>query len=97
MSDKNLLIGDTTYPHTPITLKMIPSAQSTVVLPSRVVDALHDRIEQLERKLADAQKDAERYRFLNYLGCIFDIDGEEYKVCEFRMNDVIDAAIQDGK
>ena len=56
MSDKNLLIGDTTYPHLYDSQK-----SSDVVMSKHKYQTMLHWIEQLERELAEAQKDASRY------------------------------------
>ena len=105
MSDKNLLIGNTNYPHLSQSTNENICAQLRELAPElvehhtkQIVFAV-DRIEQLERELADAQKDAKRYYWLqdwleSKTSCTLvfckAVSRQEY-------DQAIDAAIQEGK
>lgn len=99
MSDKNLFLGDSEYPHVQSKIEaMFPdSAQRNHV------QALINRIEQLERELAAIQQHAERYLWLR--NSDNQIHEDSPCVCDdsfntFFGNDldaVIDAAISEVK
>ena len=103
MSDKNLLIGDTTYPHLAQSTNENICAQLRELAPDlvkhhtkQIVFAI-DRIEQLERELAEAQKDASRWNYVKQTTTAVR-DGSQVLFCtpdEFQ--DSVDTAINGVK
>jgi hypothetical protein len=102
MSDKNLLIGDTTYPHTPEpTLSMLLRCNDDNGLTLEtdlLMSEAADRIEQLERQVTEAQKGHERYEYVRKLSAyqfqkIFTMN----LTSAIRFDDLIDAAINGVK
>ena len=119
MSDKNMFLGDTTYPHTKTKLQInreLISAEfdhffefetgdksqvtsvSCRLFAGRILQKSNERIEQLERELAEAQKGHARYEYVRKLNVrqfqeifIRNLSGE------YHFDDLIDAAIQERK
>ena len=73
------------------------------LIPTYIEQAL--RIEQLERELAEAKKDADRYRWLRdntcksslYAHCGIEGSDTEVMISGNELDDVIDAAIRKGE
>ena len=109
MSDKNLLIGDTTYPHTPAFPKdligqlrfcaeeMASSSGHSICTIVMVKASL--RIERLESELAEVQQDRVRYYWLqDWLESKVDSTEVFYQAkTRSAYNQAIDAAIKEGK
>lgn len=113
--NEHLFIGDTTYPHIAKSTNENICDQLRELSPDlvenhakQIVFAI-DRIEQLERKLAEAQEDAERYRFIRNISdgviglagvpCVAMPNGMSsgYYLNAEHADFAIDAAIQEGK
>lgn len=116
---ENLFLGDTNDSHTPSlverlrldrTRSMYGSVSNIIIELETIASLAADRIEQLERELAEAQKDAKRLHYV-LLNCAFIVgcngnyeltiqdDDEECHVLGTgkTMIDAVDAAIQEGK
>ena len=104
MSDKNLLIGDTTYPHLAASTNENICAQLRKLAPDLVehhtkqIVFAADRIEQLERELIEAKKGHARYEYVRKLNAhqfqkIFTMN----LTSAVRFDNFIDAAIKKPK
>jgi hypothetical protein len=109
MSDKNMFLGDSAYPHTPKTfptelidqLRFCANALETEYgynIFSIAIAKSIDRIEQLERELAESKKGHARYEYMrkltpNSFKCLWleNLDGKA------RFDDLVDAAIKEGE
>jgi hypothetical protein len=52
-----------------------------------------DEVADLQARLEAAEKDAARYRILRDQGVDFELDGQVHSVCEYALDDVLDAAL----
>ena len=105
--NEHLFLGDSTYPHTPVEIHYpLSEAKDNEIRPRHLrhfgatVSELRaaDRIEQLERELTEAQKGHARYEFVRKLNVyqfkkIFTMN----LTSAVRFDDLIDAAIKEGK
>ena len=88
MSDKNLLIRDTTYPHLYDSQK-----SSDVVMSKHKYQTMLHWIEQLERELAEAQKNDSRYAWATRNSLYFNVLCNGFK----DIDDAIDECIAEEK